>query len=77
MKIQGFIFYAEIIENNLFFDKQWWGGLNLFRGSTKHNFYKTFLKNFVKFTEKYLCQSLFFKTFCNFKGSFPLNSEIF
>ena len=40
---------------------------NLCRGSTKHSFYKTFLKNFVKFTEKDLCQSLFFKTFCNFK----------
>ena len=55
---------------------------NLCRGSTKHSFYKTFLKNFVKFTEKDLCQSLFFKTFCNFKRRlwhkcFPLNSEIF
>ena len=40
---------------------------NLCRGSTKHSFYKTFLKNFVKFTQKDLCQSLFFKTFCNFK----------
>ena len=40
---------------------------NLCRGSTKHSFYKTFLKNFVKFTEKDLCQNLFFKTFCNFK----------
>ena len=34
---------------------------NLCRGSTKHSFYKTFLKNFVKFTEKDLCQSLFLK----------------
>ena len=55
---------------------------NLCRGSTKHSFYKTFLKSFVKFTEKDLCQSLFFKTFCNFKRRlwhkcFPLNSEIF
>ena len=55
---------------------------NLCRGSTKHGFYKTFLKNFVKFIEKDLCQSLFFKTFCNFKRRlwhkcFPLNSEIF
>ena len=55
---------------------------NLCRGSTKHSFYKTFLKNFVKFTEKDLCQSLFFKTFCNFKRRlwhkcFPLNSKIF
>ena len=40
---------------------------NLCRGSTKHSFYKRFLKNFVKFTEKDLCQSLFFKTFSNFK----------
>ena len=40
---------------------------NLCRSSTKHSFYKTFLKNFVKFTETDLCQSLFFKTFCNFK----------
>ena len=39
---------------------------NLCRGS-QNSFYKTFLKNFVKFTEKDLCQSLFFKTFCNFK----------
>ena len=29
--------------------------------STKHSFYKTFLKNFVKFTEKEQCQSLFLK----------------
>ena len=28
---------------------------NLCRGSTKHGFYKTFLKNFVKFIEKDLC----------------------
>ena len=39
---------------------------NLCRGS-QNSFYKTFLKNFVKFTKKDLCQSLFFKTFCNFK----------
>ena len=55
---------------------------NLCRGSTKHSFYKTFLKNFVKFTEKDLCQSLLFKTFFNFKRRFwrkcfPLNSETF
>ena len=54
---------------------------NLCRGS-QNSFYKTFFKNFGKFTEKDLCQSLFFKTFCNFKRrlwhkSFPLNSEIF
>ena len=40
---------------------------NICWGSTKYSFYKTFLKNFVKFTEKDLCQSFFFKTFCNFK----------
>ena len=55
---------------------------NLCRGFTKHSFSKTFLKSFVKFTEKDLCQSLFFKIFCNFKSRlwhryFPLNSEIF
>ena len=55
---------------------------NLCRGSTKHSFDKTFLKNFVKLTEKDLCQSLFFKIFCNFKRRlwhkcFRLNSEIF
>ena len=55
---------------------------NLCRGSTKHSFCKIFLKNFVKFTENDLCQSLFFKTFCNFKRRlwhkcFPLNSKIF
>ena len=55
---------------------------NLCWGSTKHSFYKTSLKNFVKFTEKDLCQSLFFKTSCNFKRRlwhkcFPLNSEFF
>ena len=54
---------------------------NLCRGS-QNSFYRTFLKNFAKFTEKDLCQSLFFKTFCNFKRRlwhkcFPLNSEIF
>ena len=51
---------------------------NLFR-SSRNNFYKTFLKNFVKYTEKDLCQSLLFKTFCNFKRRFwhkcfPLNA---
>ena len=40
---------------------------NLCRGSTKHSFYKKFLKNFVKFTEKDLCQTLFSETFSNFK----------
>ena len=55
---------------------------NLCRGSTNHSFCKIFLKNFVKFTENGLCQSLFFKTFCNFKWRlwhkrFPLNSEFF
>ena len=55
---------------------------NLCAGSMKQSFYKTFLKNFVKFTEKDLCLSLFFKTFCNFKRRlwhkcFPFNSEIF
>ena len=54
---------------------------NLCKGSTKHSFYKTFF-NFVKFTEKDLCQSLFFKIFCNFKRRlchkcFALNSEMF
>ena len=54
---------------------------NLFR-SSQNSFYKTFLKNFVKFTEKDLCQSLLFKTFFNFKRRFwlkcfPLNSETF
>ena len=39
---------------------------NLCRGS-QNSFYRTFLKNFAKFTEKDLCQSLFYKTFCNFK----------
>ena len=34
---------------------------NLCRGSTKHSFYKTFLKNFVKFTEKDLCRVSFLK----------------
>ena len=53
---------------------------NLCRSSTKHSFYKNFLKNYVKFTEKDLCQSLFFNTSCNFKGRlwykcFPFNSE--
>ena len=42
-------------------------GANLCRSCTKHSSYKTFLKNFVKFTKKDLCQNLFFKTFCNFK----------
>ena len=82
-------FYVEAIKNNWFFERQWWGGLkcrsiseaNLCRGS-QNIFHKTFLKNFVKFTEKNLCQSLFFKTFCHFKRRhwhkcFPLNSEIF
>ena len=32
---------------------------NLCRGSTKHGFYKTFLRIFVKFTDKNLWQSLF------------------
>ena len=55
---------------------------NLCRSSTKHSFCKTFLKIFIKFTEKDLCQSLFFQLFCNFKRRlwhkrFPLNSEIF
>ena len=40
---------------------------NLCRGSIKHSFHKTFLKNYVKFTGKDLCQSLIFKTSCNFK----------
>ena len=34
---------------------------NLCRGSTKHSFYKTFLKNFMKFTEKDLWQVSFLK----------------
>ena len=56
--------------------------VNLCRGSTKHTFYKTFLKTFAKFTEKHLCQSLFLKIFWNFNRRlwhkrFPLNSEIF
>ena len=40
---------------------------NICWGSPKYSFYKTFLKNFVKFTEKDLCQRLFFKTFSKFK----------
>ena len=40
---------------------------NLCRGSTKHSFYKTFLKNFVKFTEKTCVRVSFLKTFSNFK----------
>ena len=32
-----------------------------------HSFYKTFLKIFVKFTEKDPCQSLFFEKLCNFR----------
>ena len=51
------------------------------RGS-QNSFYKTYLKNFAKFTEKELCQSLFLKTFCKFRRRFwhkccPFNSEIF
>ena len=55
---------------------------NLCRGSTKYSFDKTFLKIFLKLTEKDLCQSLFLKIFYNLKRRlwhkcFPLNSEIF
>ena len=54
---------------------------NFCRGS-QNSFCKTFLKSFVKFTEKDLCHNLFFKTFCNFKKRlwhkcFPLNSDFF
>ena len=38
-----------------------------FSRASQISFYKAFLKIFVKFREKYLCQSLFFKTFCKFK----------
>ena len=54
---------------------------NLSRGS-QNSFDKLFLKNFMKFTEKDLFHSLFFKTFCNFKRRlwhkrFLLKSEFF
>ena len=55
---------------------------NLCKCSTKLSLYKKFLKTFVKFTEKDMHQSLFFRAFCNFKRKlwhkcFPLNSDFF
>ena len=55
---------------------------NFCKCSTKLSFYKKFLKNFVKFTEKDMHQNLFFRTFCNFKRRlwhkcFPLISDFF